>query len=95
MTRDAMNDVARIDNWLAIWWAKKHVNVVNEKRTKQSMKRLDSDAYTRMQFWWAVSHSMGEHTTALQAQFSASTGSSDEDDDDAIDEQQIATSCWN
>ena len=73
MTRDAMNDVARIDNGLTIRRAKKYVNVDNDKRIKQRMERLDSGAYTRMQILRAVSHSMSQHTTSLQAQLSAGT----------------------
>ena len=81
-----MHDVARIDNVLTIRREKKYVDVVNKKRIKKSMERLDSGAYTRMQFLRAVSHSMGQDATALQAQLPAGFDSSDDDDNDAVDE---------
>jgi len=76
-----MADLARIRNGMGIRRPKKKRNMQNDARIKASIDRLDSGAYTRLQFLHAICHSLGAHTDAFQFASSAS----DDDDDDTAD----------
>ena len=79
-----MSHMELVRNGIRIRRLKKKRNIQNEARIKGSIQRFDSDAYTRMQFCLAVSHSLGAHTDAFQFAPYA-TDDDDDDDDDDID----------
>ena len=62
-------------------------NIINESRVKSCLAKFDNGSYSRLQFLCAVSHSMGDHTAALQP---ADSDSDDDDDDDGDDSQSTA-----
>jgi len=55
--------------------------MLNDNRSKPCLSRFDSGAYNRLQFLYAVSHSVGAHTESLQPRDDNSSRSEDEDED--------------
>jgi len=55
--------------------------MLNEKRIKSCLSRIDSGAYSQLEFLRAVSHSVGAHTESLQPRDDDSSSSSSEDED--------------
>jgi len=53
--------------------------MLNEKRIKSCLSRIDSGAYSQLEFLRAVSHSVGAHTESLQPRDDDSSSSEDED----------------
>jgi len=96
-TENARSDIARPSElWELISrdWTTRHQikqwcystvksNMLNDKRIKSCLSRVDSGAYSRLQFLRAVSHSVGAHMESLQPRDdnSSSSGSEDEDED--------------
>ena len=73
-----MADVDRIRRGIKIRRLIKKRNVQNDVRIKSWIERYDNDAYSRLQFLQAISHSLGIHTEAFQV---TSEDNSDRDAD--------------
>jgi len=67
--------------------AQEKSNVLNDKRIMSCSSRLDSGAYSRLQFLRAVSHSVGAHTESLHPRVDNSSSSSSSSEDEDKDRQ--------
>jgi len=84
VTTDNMANLAWIRNGMGIRRPKKKRNMQNDVRIKASIDRLDSGAYTRLQFLHAICHSLGAHTDAFQFASNASDDDDTANADDAV-----------
>jgi len=91
LTADLLNDVARLRSGLNIRWPKKKSNMLNDKRIKLCLSRIDSGDYSRLQFLRAVSHSVGAHTACLHLRDDDSSSSSENEDEDQQEPVPVAT----
>jgi len=64
---------------MAIRRSKIRVNIISEARIKLCISRFDNKSYSRLEFVYAVSHSMGAHSSRM---FDEATESDDENSDD-------------
>jgi len=65
--------------------------MLNDKRIKSCLSRFDSGTYSRLQFLYAVSHSVGAHTESLQPRDNSSNSSSEDEDEDRQAPELAAT----
>ena len=89
-TADSETEIARLNRGMSIRRCKKRTNLVNDACIKSCIARYDSDAYTRVQFLRAVSHStVGAH--AVPEAVTDASDTDDNDDQDVNGSNQLST----
>ena len=80
-------EIERTNRRLVIRRAKKRMNVINDALIKTCITRYNNGSYTRLQFLRAVSHNVGEHSSAIS---DVRLDSDSESEDERADQPAVA-----